>query len=57
MRPALRIRDAPLERTSLSHPLRIAWLKVPAGWRVGLTFAPGKCGPSREGLPWRRDGA
>jgi len=28
---------------------------VPAGWRVGLTFAPGKCGPSRSGHLWERN--
>lgn len=48
-------RDAHPVRTSLSHPLRIAWLEMPAGWRVGLTFAPGKCGASREGHRWARD--
>jgi protein-tyrosine phosphatase len=42
-------------RTSVSHPLRIAWLETPSGWRVGLTFAPGKRGPSREGYLWKRD--
>jgi ADP-ribosyl-[dinitrogen reductase] hydrolase len=41
--------------TSLSHPLRIDWLEMPAGWRVGLTFAPGKRGPSRQGHRWERD--
>ena len=28
---------------------------MPAEWRVGLTFAPGKCGLSREGHRWARD--
>lgn len=27
-------------RTSVSHPLRIAWVEMPTGWRVGLTFVP-----------------
>ncbi len=56
MKPVSSIPDAlPEERTSRSHPLRVAWLEMPAGWRVGLTFAPGKCGPSREGPRWARD--
>lgn len=55
MSPASTRHDAPSEKTSLSHPLRIAWLEMPTGWRVGLTFAPGKCGPSREGHRWGRD--
>lgn len=58
MKPASSTPDAPPlheERTSRSHPLRIAWLEMPVGWRVGLTLAPGKCGPSREGPRWARD--
>lgn len=51
----LPIPDHDLARTSRSHPLRIDWLEMPAGWRVGLTFAPGKCGPSRGGHPWERN--
>ena len=42
-------------RTSHSHPLLVDCLEAPPGWRVGLTFAPGKCGPSGEGPPWERD--
>ncbi len=42
-------------RTSVTDPLRIAWLATPRGWRVGLTFAPGKRGPSTEGARWERD--
>jgi protein-tyrosine phosphatase len=51
----LRTPAEPTAWTSVSHPLRIDWLEMPAGWRVGLTFAPGKCGPSREGHRWERD--
>jgi ADP-ribosyl-[dinitrogen reductase] hydrolase len=51
----LRTHAEPAARTSLSHPLQIDWLEMPAGWRVGLTFAPGKCGPSRQGPRWERD--
>lgn len=43
-------------RTSLTHPLRIA--TIPAGengGRVGITFCPGKKGPSVYGMPWDRD--
>lgn len=42
-------------RTSRTHELVIAWLETPAGWRVGLTFAPGKRGPSGRGARWERD--
>ncbi len=42
-------------RTSITDPLRVAWLETPPEWRVGLTFAPGKRGPSREGPAWERD--
>ncbi len=41
-------------RTSESHPLRIDDLSVGNG-RLGLTFCPGKTGPSVFGLPWDRD--
>lgn len=41
-------------RTSESHPLRIDSLSVGIG-RLGLTFCPGKKGPSVFGLPWNRD--
>lgn len=41
--------------TSQSHPLRIDWLEAPSTWRIGLTFAPGKCGRSRGGALWQRD--
>jgi ADP-ribosyl-[dinitrogen reductase] hydrolase len=54
-RSPLSTRDDQSDRTSGSHPLRIAWLETPSEWRVGLTFAPGKCGPSREGHRWARD--
>jgi len=42
-------------KTSLSDPLGVVWLEVPSDWRVGLTFAPGKCGPSSMGHRWERD--
>jgi protein-tyrosine phosphatase len=41
-------------RTSTSDPIRVAWLPAPAG-ALGVTFAPGKQGPSFEGPPWARD--
>jgi protein-tyrosine phosphatase len=42
-------------RTSITDPLEVAWLETPPEWRVGLTFAPGKRGPSTEGARWERD--
>lgn len=41
-------------RTSVTHPLLIAELPVADG-RIGLTFCPGKAGPSVQGDPWCRD--
>jgi ADP-ribosyl-[dinitrogen reductase] hydrolase len=44
------------ERTSFSHPLRIA--AVSAGpWlgRIGLTFCPGKYDPNAMSGSWDRD--
>lgn len=43
-------------RTSRSHPIRID--EVPAGDAggvIGITFCPGKCGPSASGYRWERD--
>ena len=42
-------------RTSITDPLQVAWLETPSEWRVGLTFAPGKRGPSTDGPRWERD--
>lgn len=42
-------------RSSSTHPLQIAELATPGGGCVGLTFCPGKCGPSLFGPPWERD--
>lgn len=43
-------------RTSLSHPLRIDSLSCgPAGGEIGITFCPGKKGPSGSGYDWDRD--
>jgi protein-tyrosine phosphatase len=42
-------------RTSITDPLQVASLAMPSGWSVGLTFAPGKRGPSTEGARWERD--
>lgn len=41
-------------RTSITDPLRIDHFDYVNG-RIGLTFAPGKCGPSVSGPEWRRD--
>lgn len=51
----MHIPQANAVRTSITHPLRVAWLDMPSGWRVGLTFAPGKRGLSSEGPRWERD--
>jgi ADP-ribosyl-[dinitrogen reductase] hydrolase len=42
-------------RTSATHPLEVAEVKVPSGGAVGLTFCPGKCAPSLFGSPWQRE--
>lgn len=42
-------------RSSSTHPLRIAELAVSGGGRIGITFCPGKCGPSLFGPMWQRD--
>ncbi|MBA2961010.1 MULTISPECIES: protein-tyrosine phosphatase family protein [Ramlibacter] len=42
-------------RSSTSHPLQIAELATPAGGRIGITFCPGKCGPSLFDHTWQRD--
>ncbi|MDP3492587.1 MAG: ADP-ribosylglycohydrolase family protein [Hyphomonadaceae bacterium] len=43
-----------MERTSLTHPLQIDELACARGV-LGLTFCPGKCGPSVFGRAWARD--
>lgn len=43
-------------RTSRSHPLEVACISVCAnGGRIGITFCPGKQGPSVFGPSWDRD--
>jgi protein-tyrosine phosphatase len=42
-------------RSSSTHPLQIAELPVPGGGSLGITFCPGKCGPSLFGHVWQRD--
>jgi ADP-ribosyl-[dinitrogen reductase] hydrolase len=43
-------------RTSLTHPLRIDPLEAgAAGGLVGITFCPGKCGPSAQSHAWAHD--
>ena len=42
-------------RTSLTHPLQIAEVSLASGGAVGVTFCPGKCGPSLFGHGWQRD--
>ena len=41
-------------RTSITHPLQIADINVGPG-RIGITFLPGKSGPSQHGEDWDRD--
>ncbi|MBS0510007.1 MAG: cyclin-dependent kinase inhibitor 3 family protein [Proteobacteria bacterium] len=46
----------PPVRTSNSHPLPIAEVMAgDAGGRIGITFCPGKCGPSLYDYRWERD--
>lgn len=46
----------PPVRTSSSHPLPIAEVVAgDAGGRIGITFCPGKCGPSLYDYRWERD--
>ncbi|MFC6025887.1 cyclin-dependent kinase inhibitor 3 family protein [Methylobacterium mesophilicum] len=46
----------PAVRTSRSHPLEVASIPVGTkGGRIGVTFCPGKKGPSAFGAPWNRD--
>ena len=49
-------RPMPPVRTSSSHPLPIAEVMAgDAGGRIGITFCPGKCGPSLYDYRWQRD--
>jgi hypothetical protein len=42
-------------RSSITHPLQIAEVAVPTGGSIGITFCPGKCGPSLYGHVWKRE--
>lgn len=42
-------------RTSITHPLEVAWLPTPWPGSVGLTFAPGKKDPAAATGAWDRD--
>ncbi len=48
-------------RTSDSDPIKVDWLQglenllLPGNGKIGLTFAPGKKGPSYYGADWYRD--
>ena len=49
-------RSVTLARTSESHPLRIAEVECGSTFgTLGITFCPGKQGPSLFGAPWRRN--
>lgn len=42
-------------RTSDTHPLWIDEVRAgDAGGLIGITFCPGKCGPSISGYQWER---
>lgn len=43
-----------MTRTSLTHPLQIDSFPLANG-RLGMTLAPGRCGPSSTGPDWARD--
>ena len=50
------VRPRVATRISLTHPLRIDEVVAGnAGGRIGITFCPGKCGPSNSGYLWQRD--
>jgi protein-tyrosine phosphatase len=42
-------------RSSITHPLQIAELATSLSGSIGVTFCPGKCGPSLYGHIWKRD--
>lgn len=42
-------------RTSVTHPIEVAWLPLPWPGKVGLTFAPGKKDPAAATGAWDRD--
>lgn len=43
-------------RTSQTHPLRVDEVAASdTGGCIGVTFCPGKCGPSISGYIWKRD--
>ena len=42
-------------RTSVTHPLKIQWVNIGENSKIGLTFCPGKKGPSIYGFLWDRD--
>ncbi|MCO7226739.1 cyclin-dependent kinase inhibitor 3 family protein [Pleionea sp. CnH1-48] len=42
-------------KTSVTHPLRIDYVEVTSGGRIGLTFCPGKQGYGLYGGEWQRD--
>lgn len=44
-----------MERTSLTHPLRIDAVETPGGGRIGLTVCPGKKQPNAASGAWNRD--
>jgi len=45
-----------MDKTSVTHPLQIAEVTAGAGFgRIGVTFCPGKKGPSLYGGGWYRD--
>lgn len=45
-----------MEKTSLTHPLQIAEVKLGGGYgRIGITLCPGKVAPSLFGGNWNRD--
>lgn len=49
------MKNQPSIRTSASHPLQIGTVSLPGGGAIGITFCPGKCGPSLSGFQWERD--
>ncbi len=46
---------ARVPKTSITHPLRVDFVDVPAPGRLGMTFAPGKVQHDAQSGVWHRD--
>ena len=56
MKRSFNLVDETQVRTSQTHPLRVDEVAASdTGGCIGVTFCPGKCGPSISGYIWKRD--